>query len=122
MSAMVAIDLFRRHLAPLQARLYPTWFYSSDNDNTHLARCGIQLRQALLAHLLRQVTDEGDIAAGLLPEGITPLCEDEACQAVLESLPRTDARGLAPFAAHPAEAGALGIGSTRQYALVGDIV
>ena len=40
-STMLAVDFFRRCLAPLQAHPYPAWFYTGDDDASRLG-CGAE--------------------------------------------------------------------------------
>ncbi|RLN04613.1 hypothetical protein C2845_PM13G09650 [Panicum miliaceum] len=96
-SAMVAFDFFYHRLAPLQAHQYPAWFYTGDDDATWFARgAGSRVVEVALSHLMNMSTGNGDLTLALLPERVKPLCDDEARHAVLDTMPQTDARVLAP--------------------------
>lgn len=101
---MVALDFFRWRLTPLQARIYLVWFYIGDDDSGHFARGSTcNYNEAMLAHQLEVAMNEKDVMVSVLPAGVMHACDDEACHAILDSLPRTDARGLVPIIAQQGE-------------------
>ncbi|RLN04882.1 membrane-associated protein-like [Panicum miliaceum] len=68
---MVAFDFLRRRLAPLQERRSLVWAYAGDDDSMRIARgAGSGLDEARLSFLMRLATDEGELAAALLPAGV----------------------------------------------------
>lgn len=66
--------------------------------------------------MLKLATDEGDLVEALLPVDVLPLCEDEARCVILDSMPRTNTRGLVLDAMEPTGGEAPGLGDTEREA------
>lgn len=63
--------------------------------------------------MLKVAINEGDLAEALLSAKVVPLYDDEERRDILDSMPRTNARGLVTDAAQPAKGEAPGLGGAE---------
>jgi hypothetical protein len=106
MATMVATDFFCRWLALLQARPYPAWFYTGDDDAGRLAR-GAEFNPdaTTVAQWLYMAMEEKDPMVAFLPKVVTPLCADREVEAMLRRHPVVAARGIAQLPPPPPPGG-----------------
>ena len=91
-------DFLKRRIAPLQRRPLAAWTYTGPDDCGRVQRgVDADLSQDHLEVMVRGITGEPFITEHvILPEDITPLCEDQGLRmVVLTTLPMLDDMGVA---------------------------
>lgn len=95
MSTIVVVDFLHHRIAPLRARVRPTWFYTGVDDTTRTRRgMGLDIFGVEVAELLMLIVEVRDPATGILPGDIMPLCEDPTRHTLLSMLSEIDVCGL----------------------------